>query len=366
MSTNTMQRTESTSISVPGEINSKGHIIVRDYSKTVEALSPKRCKGHKRFKQVLQQLSIAQTTIDNITMAPDLYGTHQQWLEWLWTISSAPFDVPLGQFLAMSGSQIQGNQKQPNVVIDWKSIRGQEELVHKAIRVLYPKPKVADLFPRILVYLFYVFSFPGSALILIKKALHKWLHIYVPHSVLWTATGFVNIVIMGRVLYADWTVAEYTLQHKFCAASFAFSIGLILVAGFYGLSGYFYHLYYLEEDWVKAEYHKKKNTKRHYAENRTVALLFKVLFQIELPSYTSAWVYPIIYPLLGASVGSLGFLILLKLRKTWRDGEVVDMLTWIGIIGGNFIAFTKAIRLMAMLVLFRDPVLERLKRIARN
>ena len=99
------------------------------------------------------------------------------------------------------------------------------------------------------------------------------------------------------------------------------------------------------------------NEKRHYAENRTVAVLFKKIFNVDLPSYTSKWVYPIIYPLLGIIPGCIGFLVHSKVA--FSDNKA-DMLTWIGIIGGNIIAFTKGIKLIAKVALFRDPVLERL------
>lgn len=58
--------------------------------------------------------------------------------EWLKTISLPPHNVNLGDFLAMSGSLVRG-ETHAQVKLDWHTERGQEELVHKAVRVVYPK-----------------------------------------------------------------------------------------------------------------------------------------------------------------------------------------------------------------------------------
>ena len=99
---------------------------------------------------------------------------------------------------------------------------------------------------------------------------------------------------------------------------------------------------------------------RHYAENRTVAFLFERVFDIELPSFTSKWVYPIIYPLLGIIPASIGWAISSSNVLSHHTG---DVLTWIGLLGGNVLAFGKIIRVVAKIALFRDPVLERLEEI---
>ena len=98
---------------------------------------------------------------------------------------------------------------------------------------------------------------------------------------------------------------------------------------------------------------------RHYAENRTVAVLFSMLFHVELPSYTSSYVYPAIYPVLAAIPGCVGALVVFKLE--YSSDAKSDLLTWIGLIGANLFVFIQVIGIVAQGALFQDPVLQRLK-----
>ena len=92
-----------------------------------------------------------------------------------------------------------------------------------------------------------------------------------------------------------------------------------------------------------------------------------MMFGVELPSYTSKWVYPLIYPLLAIIPGAIGALTVMKVldrgNQLMNEGSDMktDLMTWIGIIGANVIVFTKGMRVAARFALFRDPALKRLK-----
>ena len=122
----------------------------------------------------------------------------------------------------------------------------------------------------------------------------------------------------------------------------------------------------------------------HYSENRSIAFMFHMMFGVELPTYTSRWVYPLIYPLLAIIPGTIGALTVMKMLSEERHDEKkgkltqamahsmafdpehlkrlqTDLMTWIGIVGANVIVFTHGMQTAAKFALFRDPALERLK-----
>ena len=96
---------------------------------------------------------------------------------------------------------------------------------------------------------------------------------------------------------------------------------------------------------------------RHFAENRVVAWIFELIFRVALPSYTSAWVYPIIYPLMASVPGCVGALTVFKVSGSNQNE---DVLTWIGLVGSNLIIFVKVMLAVTRATLFADPALARL------
>lgn len=350
-------------------INQDGDQMLRPYGQLLESLSPLRREGQKRFLEILQALNIPKKTIDVILMAPNLYASDQQWLEWLWKISHEPFDVPIHAFLAFSGSVVKG-QTFNDVVIDWTSVRGQEELVHKAVRVIYPKPKIADWLPKLLLFFFRLISVPGSlVIILFNQICGKY---YVPECIKWTVIGVINVILGWKLLEITMIQMKIGLEAGLEMHLF-FNFGLIAVAGVFGICSFYYQMNQIQkhnnEKWVEG---KSTSVKRHFASNRTVAVLFDKLFGVSLPMYTSQWVYALIYPLIAMIPAALSAVIkeLVVYLNSSKSEQKQDMftglgafMTWMGLFGGNLVTFLSIVQVVGSFVLFQDPALERLTKL---